>query len=97
MATGVKGGRNVVVPTAPMIAPGDLGQHRRAVDVAGLALVGRHAERGVALEMLGDAEAFARGELHVRHRHVVLEIDEGLAAAVRDLPHRARGDALSRR
>ena len=72
------------------IAPGDVGQHRRAVEIAGLALVGRHAERGVALEMLGNAEAFARGELHVRRRHVVLEIDEGLAAAVGDLPHRAR-------
>ena len=68
------------------IPPGDVGQHRRAVGIGRLALVGRHAERGVALEMLGDAEALARGELHVRHRHVVLEIDERLAATIGDLP-----------
>ena len=71
------------------IAAGDRGEHRRAVEIAGLALVGRHAERGVALEMLGDAEALARRELHVGYRHVVLEIDERLAPAVLDQPHRA--------
>ena len=71
------------------IAAGDRGEHRRAVEIAGLALVGRHAERGVALEMLGDAEALARRKLHVGYRHVVLEIDERLASAVLDLPHRA--------
>ena len=69
------------------IASGDGSEHRRAIRVGDLALVGRHAERGVALEMLRRAEALARGELHVRHRHVVLEIDESLAAAVGNLPH----------
>ena len=59
--------------------PVDLGQHRHAGGVAGLALVGRHAERGVALQVLGDAEALARRELDVGGGHVVLEIDEGLA------------------
>jgi hypothetical protein len=73
------------------IAPGDRSEHRRAVEIAGLALVGRHAERGVALEMFGDAEAFASGEFHVRHRDVVLDIDECLASGVGDLPHRRRG------
>ena len=65
------------------IAPGDGSEHRRAIDIADLALIGRHAERGIALEMLGDAKALARGKLHVGHRHVVLEIDEGLAPALR--------------
>ena len=71
------------------IAPGDGSEHRRAIDIADLALIGRHAERGIALEMLGDAKALAHGKLHVGHRHVVLEIDEGLAPALVDLPHRA--------
>src|SRR5262245_46135759 len=84
------------------IAPGGGGEDGGAVGVAGLALVGRHAERRVALEMLGDAEALARGELHVGDRHVVLEIDEGLALALLDLPHRAgrgglRGNGPARR
>ena len=52
--------------------------------------------------MLGDAEALARGKLHVGDRDVVLEIDEGLALALFDLPHRGRrgglrGDAGTRR
>ncbi len=76
------------------IAPGDVGEHGRTAEIGGLALVGRHAERGVALEMLGDAEALARGELHVGDGHVVLEIDEGLAAAACHLPERACGKRL---
>src|SRR5262245_2900065 len=74
------------------IAPGGGGENGGAVGVASLALVGRHAERRVALEMLGDAEALARGELDVGDRHVILEIDEGLALALFDLPHRAGRD-----
>ncbi len=47
------------------IAPGDGSEHRRAIDIADLALIGRHAERGIALEMLRDAKALAHGKLHV--------------------------------
>jgi hypothetical protein len=51
--------------------------HRQADDVAGAALVGRHAERGVALEVLDRAEAFARRQRDVRRSDVVLKVDEG--------------------
>ena len=74
--------------------PGRLGEDREAVEVGGLALVGRHAERGVALDVLRRAEAFARRELDVRRGDVVLEVDEGLAAAAGDLPERARPERL---
>ena len=55
----------------------ELGHHRERVDVRGLALVGRHPERGVALEVLDRAEALARGERDVVDGDIVLEIDEG--------------------
>ena len=57
------------------------GQRRHdgeAVDVGGSALVGRHAERGVALEMLDRAEALALGQRDIVGGDVVLEIDERL-------------------
>ena len=66
----------------------ELGEDRKAADVRDLALVGRHAERGVALEVLDRAEALAVGERDVVHRHVVLEIDEGLGAAFLHVPER---------
>ena len=44
-------------------------------DIGGLALIGRHAKRGVALEMLDGDVAFARRERDVLQRHIVLEID----------------------
>ena len=50
------------------------------VDVAGLALVGAHAERGVALQMLDRLVALLMGDGEIVQAHVVLEIDEGLAA-----------------
>ena len=56
------------------------GQQREADDVAGLALVGAHAERRVALQMLDRAVAFARRERDVGDGHVVLQIDEALGA-----------------
>ena len=56
--------------------PAGQASHRgEAVDIGGLALVGRHAERGVALEMLDRDVALAGGERDVLQRHVVLEID----------------------
>ena len=54
------------------------GEDRERVDVRGLALVGRHAGGGVALEMLHRAEAFLRGEMHVARDDVALEVDERL-------------------
>ena len=69
-------------------AAGDLGHDREAGDVRRLALVGRHAERGVALQVLDRAEALVVGERDVLGGHVVLEIDEGLRAALLDVPER---------
>ena len=54
-----------------------LGEEREADDIAGLALVGAHPQRGVALEMLDRAEAFARRQRDVRRGDVVLKVDEG--------------------
>ena len=48
------------------------------VEVRGLALVGRHAGGGVALDVLDGAEPFAHREVEVLEHHVVLEIHEGL-------------------
>ena len=52
---------------------------RERVDVRRLALVGAHAERRIALQVLDRAIAFLVRDLHVLDGHVVLEIDEGLA------------------
>ena len=54
------------------------GRDREPVHVRRLALVGRHAGGGVALDVLDRAHALAHGELDVLGRHVVLEVDEGL-------------------
>ena len=65
----------------------------RPVTFADLALVGRHAERGVALEMLDRSKALALGERDIVDGDVVLEIDEGLAGSL-DPPQRRDGDRL---
>ena len=67
-----------------------LGHDGKAVDVGGLALVGGHAEGGVALQVLDRLEALALGQAHVLSRHVVLQVDELLAAPLdgRHLPER---------
>jgi hypothetical protein len=44
--------------------------------VGGLALVGRHAGRGIALDVLDRLEALAQRNADVLRRHVVLEIHE---------------------
>ena len=77
------------------LRPVSLGHQREAVDVGGLALVGRHAERGVALQMLDGAEALALGQLDVARGDVVLEVDEGLAARRRAPATAARPRVLS--
>ena len=56
--------------------PGDARQPCERGHIARLALVGRHAERGVAFEMLDRAIAFSPGEIYVGGGHVILEIDE---------------------
>ncbi len=58
-------------------AAGQLRHDGEALHVRGLALVGRHAERGVALQVLDGLEAFERSQRRIGRRHVVLEIDEG--------------------
>jgi hypothetical protein len=50
------------------------------VHVRRLALVGRHARRRVALDVLDRFEALAQRKLDIFGRHVVLKIDEGLEA-----------------
>ena len=54
------------------------GRDGEPVHVRRLALVGRHAGRGVALDMLDRSHALAHGEPDVLGRHIVLEVDEGL-------------------
>ena len=88
--TGVYGMRNVVWPTSGTALPSCAGDDAERVQVRGLALVGRHAGRRVALDVLDRAEAFARREREVPRRDVVLEIDEGLRTAAGRL---RRGDA----
>ena len=60
-----------------------LGQHGESDDVAGLALIGTHAERRVALEVLDRLIAFGSRERHVANGDVILQIDECLGAVVR--------------
>ena len=60
-----------------------LGGDGQAVHVGGLALVGRHAVGGEALDVLDRAHAFAHGQPDVLGGDVVLEIDEGLHRRVR--------------
>ena len=55
-----------------------VGHDRQSVDVAGLALVGPHAGRGVALDVLDRLEALADCETEILGGDVVLEIDERL-------------------
>ena len=57
-------------------------ENAEAVEVRRLALVGRHAEGGVALGVLDRLVALALGQFEVGHRHVILEIDEMLVAFI---------------
>ena len=69
-------------------------QQRMAVEARGLALLGRHAERGVTLQMLDGAEAFPVGDLDVLRGHIVLQIDEGFVARLLDPPERFDADGF---
>src|ERR1700689_1886755 len=57
------------------------------IDVAGLALLGAHAQGRVALQMFRRAVAFLVRDAQIRNRYIVLEIDERLALPTpRQLP-----------
>ena len=58
---------------------GQRGDRCQCVHVGGLALVGRHAGRGVAFDMLDRAESFARRDGEILGRDIVLKIDERFA------------------
>src|SRR5262245_25274537 len=62
-----------------------------ADDVRGLALVRRHAERGVAFKMLDRAEALAMRQRDVLVGDVILKIDERLALVTTTGPRRRAG------
>ena len=64
-------------PISGIEAPSDLTKDAERVHVGGLALVGRHSGRGVALDVLDRAEAFAHRERQILGGNVILEIDEG--------------------
>ena len=80
---GVYGMRNVVKPDLRDGRVERLRGDRERVQVRGLALVGRHSGRGVALQVFDRAESLLRGKPQVAHRHVVLKVDEGLELAGR--------------
>ena len=60
-----------------------LRHHGDAVEIGRLALIGRHAEGGVALHVLDRTETFAKGDSEVRRGDVVLEVDELFGAPTR--------------
>ena len=56
--------------------PETTGDDAERIEVGSLALVGRHPDRRVALEMLDGAKALAGGERQVIRGDVILEVDE---------------------
>ena len=71
-----------------------IGHDGEAGHVGGLALVGCHAERGVALQVLDRDVAFAMRKADVVGRHVMLEVDEGLALGLDlEAPRAGRGSS----
>ena len=57
------------------------GHDGQAIQVGGLALVGAHAQRGVAFEVLHRLVALAVREFHIAHSHVMLKVDKGFVGA----------------
>ena len=72
-------------------------QNGEARHIGQLALVGRHAERGVALEMFDRNETFLFRQRHVLGGDVVLEVDEGHAFGAFDMPERRQRERRVRR
>src|ERR1019366_9352509 len=71
---------------------GESGHDSKPVHIGQLALIGRHAERGVTLEMLDGAEALTLGKNDVVNGDIVLEIHESLAVA--QMPEWSDGKGL---
>ena len=65
-----------------------LGHDGVANDVAGLALVGRHPQRRVPLEMFNRAEAFAPCDFNIRDSDIVLLVHERFSAPAGHMPKR---------
>ena len=87
----------MVSPACGISTPAASREPRQRGHVAGLALIGRHAERGVALEMLDRAIALAPGEIDVGGGHVVLEVDEAVLGIGQVGGRRRDGVDLARR
>ena len=83
----------MVVPVSGIDLPVTAAMMARPGDVRRLALVGRHAERRVALQMLDRVEAFALRQLDIGGGDVVLQVDKGLALAG-DVPQRRQRKRL---
>ncbi len=69
-----------------MLLPSFFGQNGEAGKIGQFALIRRHAERGVTLEMFDRTKAFLGRQTNVLVLHVVLEIDESHAFGARDMP-----------
>ena len=68
---------------------GEFGHHGNAQHIAGLALIGRHAQRGIAFQVFNGGEVFLVGQLHILDRHIVLLVDPRAALAFVDIPQGA--------
>ena len=68
--------------------PRQFGHDRKAQHIAGLALIGRHAQRCIALQMLDRPEVFLIGQLDVLHGDIILLVDPGPALAMGHIPKR---------
>ena len=71
-------------------AASELGERGKAVDVAGLALVVRHPQQRVALQVLDRGVIFARRQRDVSDSDIVLEVDPLPRVRQRQEPERAR-------
>ncbi len=58
-----------------------IGGNGQTIDVRGLALIGRHAIGGIALDVLDGMKPFAHGQTNILGCYIVLEIDESLGFA----------------
>jgi len=54
---------------------GQLGEQRQRVEITGFALIDRHTDGGVALQMLDRNKVFTHRQFYVSHRDVMREIN----------------------
>ncbi len=85
----MNGGRKVVVPVSGIPRPVVSASTAKAPDVRVLALIRRHALRGVALHMLDRGIALLRRQLHILGGHIIGKIEPSPPLA-RHLPQAAR-------